>query len=92
MDLTIIERHTVPTRLDYAPYGTIVRVKEEKDSYYIQLADEEEQANWMSLGQVLDIVFQRYYDNPEFVAELLKLYFDDERHVEILCSLIRHHP
>ena len=92
MDIPIVERHTVPTRFDYAPYGTITCVKAAHDTYYIQLAEEDDQANWLTLGQVLDIVFQRYYDNPEFVAELLQLYYDDERHVKMLCELIRHHP
>lgn len=74
MALNYITRHTVPTKYDTAPYGTLCYSMKDEDEYklFIQLSTIEE-ARWEPIGYLLEMAFEEKLDNEEFINEILNL-------------------
>ena len=77
-----------PTRFDYAPCGQICRVINETNSFFVQVADSEEETRWEPVATVLAEVLSNLFDDEEFIDELMHLYLDKERPVYKLCKII----
>ena len=69
--MIVIERYTIPTRYDLAPFGTIYRNGED---YFIQLSKDPESSYWITLGVFLEKVLGGSSMTDEFLQECLKLY------------------
>lgn len=68
-------RYTMPSRLDLAPYGTIVKVIGDNDyELYVQLATEEGSANWKKVRNLLEFVFSDYLCSKDFMDACLDIY------------------
>jgi hypothetical protein len=61
-------RYNPPSRLETAPYGTVLYVDSEKDGLiiYIQLGPED-QPNWTKGRNLLEYVFQDFLNEKKFV-------------------------
>lgn len=84
----IIERHTTPTRFDIAPTGSLCRVMNEPNTYYIQVSDSDDQTQWEPISTVLSEILAGMFDDEKFIEEVMKLYFDKERPLKTLCDII----
>ena len=74
MDSKRIIRHTLPTKFDSAPFGTLcqVNIGDDDRQFYIQLSDSEE-AKWEPLGFLMEDAFKEILEDTEFIEELLNL-------------------
>ena len=84
----IIERHTNPTRFDIAPVGSLCRVMNDPNTYYIQVSDSDDQIQWEPISAVLSEILAGMFGDEEFIEEVVKLYFDKERPLKNLCDII----
>lgn len=75
-------RYYPPSKLEQAPYGTIVYVDSEKDGLitYIQLSDDPEEPNWLKGRNLLEAVFQDLLHEPEFMEILIKIFHTKNKH------------
>lgn len=76
MDKKILEphiRYTPPTRYDKAPYGSLCKVMKDNDesTLYIQINEEEDQAEWMQISDFLEKVFSNHILNNGFINACL---------------------
>jgi hypothetical protein len=68
-------KYTMPTKFDKAPYLTIWRVKDQSgDVISIQMSKDMDQPDWRLLPEILVKAFYRFYIDPLFVEEVVKLY------------------
>ena len=91
MDHKCIIRHTVPTKYDTAPYGTLCQSNTENEcKLFIQLSHTEE-AQWEPIGYLLEQAFLPLLTDAEFVQELLNLipYNDPKCFKQISLLLLR---
>ena len=81
--LTATIKYLVPNRYDAAPFGTICKVISDKsESFYVQVSNDKEHADWIRLGTVFEKAFKDYMFKPEFVNECLLLYTDSRENTE----------
>lgn len=72
-----MDRIFPPTRYDKAQYRQIVRVKDEEgagEEFYIQLSDDEENPNWVILGELFVIAFRDKLSDEKFIDNCIKKY------------------
>lgn len=67
-------RYCAPTRYDHAPYMTIWKAQVDEPDIYIQTADLESEPQWVKIGTLLEVGFQDFISNAEFVNECVRLY------------------
>lgn len=69
-------RYNPPSRLESAPYGTVLYVDSEKDGLiiYIQLSETEDQPNWVKGRNLLESVFQDYLNKKDFIETCVKIF------------------
>lgn len=70
-------RYALPNKFDAAPYGSIVKVKEDdgEGSLWIQLCyDPEGKPDWQPMGKLLETVFDKHLDDKTFIQYLLDCY------------------
>ena len=69
-------RYTPPSRLDCAPYGTVLYVDSEKDGLiiYIQLGPNQDEPNWTKGRNLLESVFQDLLNNKKFVETCAEIF------------------
>ena len=74
MELKRIVRHTIPSKYDSAPFGTICQANIGDEDYqlYIQLSESEE-SQWEPMGFLLEKAFESVLQDEEFIKELLFL-------------------
>ena len=74
MKLNRIVRHTLPTKYDTAPFGTICQANYGDDSFelFIQLNDHGD-ARWEPVGSLMECAFSEILEHEEFIQELLLL-------------------
>lgn len=89
--LKYIVRHTMPTRFDEAPFGTLCQVNgdENQSDIYVQLSTSNE-PQWESLGFLLECAFRDKLNDMDFIEELLNLIdTSEERSYKKLISLLQ---
>lgn len=75
MNGVFMERIYPPTRYDIAPYRTICYVKGiETTSVYIQLNDDEQAPDWVTIGDFLTKAFNNKLQDGLFIDECIKHY------------------
>jgi hypothetical protein len=68
-----IIRHTIPTKFDNAPFGTLCQSKIDEDyKLFIQFSTTDE-ACWLPIGYILEKAFSPLFSNEQFIAEILLL-------------------
>lgn len=69
-----LERFSVPTKYDAAPYGTLCSVKQDDDTivYYIQISNDPECIVWERVGYFLEGIFLELIKDPSFREQCLK--------------------
>jgi len=69
-------RYYPPTKLEEAPYGTIIYVDSEKDGLiiYIQLSDNPQEPNWLKGRNLLEVVFQDLINEEDFLETCIKIF------------------
>jgi hypothetical protein len=74
-------RYFPPSRVDKAPYGTILYVDSEKDGLiiYIQLSEDPEEPNWVKGRNLLEIVFQELVINRDFIETCIKIFQNKDK-------------
>jgi len=91
MELKRIIRHTMPSKYDSAPFGTICQANIGDDGYqlYIQLSETEE-SRWEPMGFLLEKAFEEMLQDEEFIKELLQLIGSHEyKSFETISKLIK---
>jgi hypothetical protein len=65
-----ILRYTPPGRYDVAQFGTMCRVVGDNDSseIYVQLSEDMSSPSWQKLSKLLEFVFSRFVEKPDFVS------------------------
>lgn len=74
MALQYITRHTVPSKYDAAPFGTLCYSMLDEDEYklYVQLSKVEE-SRWEPIGYLLEVALEEKLESEELILELLDL-------------------
>lgn len=74
MELKKIVRHTLPTKFDNAPYGTICQVKHDEDSssLFIQISPCDD-ALWEPIGSIMEKAFEEFLEDQHFIEQLIHL-------------------
>lgn len=88
--MNIINKMCEPTRLDGQPQYTLCKVNNDNGnfSYYVQLGTQED-INWQPIHYIFDSIFQeKFYNNEEFMEELLLLYRDNKRPYNTLTAVL----
>lgn len=82
-----LERFTVPTRYDAAPYGSLCMVKKDdgRPEYYIQKSTDPEVADWERFGIFLEHLFEEDIKDSTFIKECLKR--DESKRIGITIHL-----
>lgn len=89
MELKRIIRHTLPTKYDSAPFGTLCQANNDDDyQLFIQLSETEE-ARWEPIGYLLEKAFEPMLEDEAFIQELLAL-IADNKSFEKIASLLHH--
>lgn len=71
----LITRYAPPSRLDLAPYGTIVKViGDDDEELYVQLSQEDNVSEWKKVRNLLGFVFKDYIFNQGFMNACLDIY------------------
>ena len=82
MEVQKLDRYVPPTRFEFQPYGTIWVVNEEsanKYTYYIQISDIEDQPDWITVAELLNRLYKKYYeDDSDLLLSLLDVYAKDK--------------
>lgn len=71
----ITERFSKPTRYDKAPYGSVCKYEKE---YFIQVSQDPEISNWLTMGDFLLNVFRNSILNEEFILDCLDDYKEEK--------------
>jgi hypothetical protein len=69
--MNILERFVNPSKHVLEPYGTVCK---NGDQYFIQVCKEEGVANWITLGEMLEIIHQDSVLREDFIKDSLELY------------------
>lgn len=68
-------KHTSPTKWDKASYSTIWRNNDpSKSTIFMQMSKDFDNPNWQPMADVMVKAFDRFYSDPYFVEECIKLY------------------
>ncbi len=68
-------KYTRPSSYDFAPYLTQWVLKEDNSKeIYIQLSEEETHPRWKRMGDILELAFEDFIINQEFLSECLRLF------------------
>lgn len=69
-------RHCPPTRFDYAQHGTIWQyiINKENTQYFVQVSNDEVKPQWERMSSLLEVAFESFFRNDEFIEETVKLY------------------
>lgn len=82
MEVQKLDRYVPPTRFECQPYGTIWVVNEESANeytYYIQISHIEDQPDWITVAELLNRLYKKYYeDDSDLLLSLLDVYAKDE--------------
>lgn len=82
MEVQKLDRYVPPTRFECQPYGTIWVVNEESANeytYYIQISRIEDQPDWITVAELLNRLYKKYYeDDSDLLLSLLDVYAKDE--------------
>ena len=75
MEFKRIVRHTIPSKYDLAPFGTLCQANIGDDGYqlYIQLSELPEEAKWEPIGFLLEKAFEEVLQDEMFITELFHL-------------------
>jgi hypothetical protein len=76
MTVDIKTRYSMPSKYDVAPYGTIVKVVGDDDSYQlvVQLSKDSLLSEWMPIGKLLEGAFKDKLSDEKFIEQCLKDY------------------
>ena len=71
-----MERYTVPTRYDEAPYGQICHVHSDNNHYsvYIQTCENQKTQIWLTVGAVFEKAFEYHVDDDGFMDEVMHMF------------------
>jgi len=70
----IVVRHSTPTNLESAEFGTITKVfNDDSVEIYVQLGSIEA-PNWQKIGHLFEAVFKSAIENPKFMENILEFY------------------
>lgn len=73
--VTIIDRYSMPTKLDYAAESTICRSKmNDTEDIWIQVSADEEKPHWIRMGSFLEIALKDHLFSCKFISQLMKLH------------------
>jgi len=82
MEVQKLDRYVPPTRFECQPYGTIWVVNEESANeytYYIQISRIEDQPDWITVAELLNRLYKKYYeDDSDLLLSLLDVYAKDK--------------
>lgn len=68
-------KYSAPTTWDKAPYMTIWRIKDPQgDDIRIQMSQDKSRPCWMPLPEILVRSFDKFYEDNEFVEDVITLY------------------
>ena len=67
-------RYTKPDQYSFADYGKLVKVMKDGGDYEIWIQSGKELVNWIRLGELLEWGFEKFLEDPAFVALCLRLY------------------
>jgi hypothetical protein len=72
-------RYSAPTKYCLFPYGQIWKHMGDGEQYtlYIQASINENEPNWLKMGDFLERVFHRQLNDPLFIEQCLALYAPD---------------
>jgi hypothetical protein len=70
------KKFTIPTKYDEAPCGYLWKVPNDSgiNDIYIQLSADATKPDWQRLGYVIEIAFDGFWDDSDFIDECLRLY------------------
>lgn len=69
--MDILKRFTNPSKHVLEPYGTVCQ---NEDQYFIQVSKDPEIANWITLGELLEIVHRESILRDDFLLQCLNAY------------------
>jgi hypothetical protein len=74
--MSVIMRYSKPTHLDQLPYGTVIKSDEEGERcrYFLQVSKEESNPEWLSIGDLLEIIYCGNTDDEHLTDLFLMLY------------------
>lgn len=76
----LIERFSVPTKLDFAEYGTRCKaITEHGNDIYVQTSKDEERPQWIALGHFFQCSLGEFVVNKKFMDECLHLFETNQR-------------
>lgn len=69
-------RITGPTNLNAFPYKTVwkYKISNSESWYYIQTSEDHTDPKWIRIGPMLEIGFKDFYENKDFIDQIVKLY------------------
>jgi hypothetical protein len=85
----MLERYVAPSKYVEAPYGTLCKVIDSKELFYVQVSQNTDEYQWETVESVLAHTFKHMFDNEEFVKELLKLYNDKDLSKDKLLRILK---
>ena len=73
-----MQKYVAPTRLDFAPCGSVWEHLTDfpQGTLYIQISDNPEQPEWLSLGDLLATTFREKVTDTNFIKTQIKQYRD----------------
>lgn len=71
-----IEKFSVPTKFDMAPYGTVWKSLGDGENYelWIQACRDQFDPQWIKMGSFLERVYKDKFTDEKWLNEILKLY------------------
>lgn len=73
-------KYSAPTQWDIAPYATIWQIKDPLgDDIRIQMSKDIDNPRWVPLPDILVKAFDRFYTDPYFIDECIKMYESQEK-------------
>lgn len=85
-------RYFPPSRVDKAPYGTVLYVDSEKDGLiiYVQLNEDQENPDWVKGRNLLEKVFKDLECDTTFIEICVKILQTKDKSLYItLCDIIK---
>lgn len=79
--MDVLERFSIPTKYDSAPYGALCSVKQDDNTafYYIQTSNDPDVAHWERIGEFLEHLFLDVMKDVSFRKECLTQYAQEKK-------------
>jgi len=76
----IIIRYSPPTRYDNHTLGSVCKVLSDNNSYtyYIKIDETQDHSQWVTSGQLLEKIFDKYMEQPKFIDACLAFLKTDQ--------------